>query len=139
MVYIQQALEGALLPVGGHKGYVLALAVELLTATLGGEGTSGPPGFIHPPEKNRPLNFCHIAAAVIPSAFIDEDDFFDQVEAVAARMRQTPPAEGGNGVRIPGERGFSLAAERRANGTPLAESTVRKLQSLANKFGFKMP
>lgn len=135
----QQALEGALLPVGGHKGYVLALAVELLTAALGGEATSGPPGFIHPPEKNRPLNFCHIAAAVMPSAFIDENDFFRQVEAVAKRMRETQPTEGGQGVRIPGERGFSLSAERRANGIPLEASTVRQLQRQADKFGLKMP
>lgn len=135
----QLALKGALLPVGGHKGYVLALAVELLTATLGGEATSDPPGFIHPPERNRPLNFCHIAAAVVPSAFIDEEDFLRQVEAVATRMQATPRAEGSKGVNIPGERGFSLAAERRVNGIPLAGPTTQQLQRQADKLGLKMP
>jgi len=135
----KQALKGALLPVGGHKGYVLALAVELLTAALGGEVTSGPPGFLHPPEKNRSLNFCHIAAALMPSAFINEEDFLVQVEAVKKRMQETPAAEGGKGVRIPGERGFSLSAELRVNGIPLAGPTIQQLQSIALKLGLKMP
>ena len=135
----KQALRGALLPVGGHKGYVLALAVELLTAALGGEVTADPPGSIHPPERNRPLNFCHVAAAMMPSAFINEEDFFVQVEAVAKRMQETPSVEGGKGVRIPGERGFSLSAERSVNGIPIAEPTIQKLQYQADKLGLKMP
>jgi len=134
-----QALKGALLPLGGHKGYVLALAVELLTAALGGEVTSGPPGFIHPPERNRPLGFCHIAAAMMPSAFINAEDFLEQVEAVVKRMRETPAVGSSKGVRIPGDRASSLAVGRRANGIQLAGPTTQKLQRLAEKLGVKMP
>jgi L-2-hydroxycarboxylate dehydrogenase (NAD+) len=79
--------NGTLAPLGGHKGYALAVAVELLCGGLG--GTYPPPqasGFV---------------AAIDPEA-LNPGGFSTAVTAMEASMRSSPVRPGFDEVLLPG-------------------------------------
>ena len=129
------ALKGALLPLGGAKGYALALAVEALCGVLTGANMATQmPSFFD--NWDTPSNVGHMLGAFSIRAFMDEPTEFDRrAEWLADEVRATPAAGGQAGVRLPGERRAQLAAERRAQGVALAPATVQQLDALAAELG----
>lgn len=91
---------GAILPMGGHKGYALSLMAELI-----GEAMLGPSS----PECNWFL------LAVDTTRFRAPDALQAAAEDVLADLRDCPPAAGFDRVEIPGEREREQRA--RSNGT----------------------
>ncbi|MCW5852413.1 MAG: Ldh family oxidoreductase [Anaerolineae bacterium] len=129
------ALKGALLPLGGGKGYALALAVEALCGVLtGAHMATQMPSFFD--NWDTPSNVGHMLGAFNIRAFMDEPaEFAQRAEWLADEVRATPAAQGHAGVRLPGERRAHLAAERRAHGLPLSPATVQHLNALASELG----
>jgi len=124
-----RALGGSLNPMGGGKGYALGLAFEilvsLLTGTPFGHGVRGTLDTDHVCTKGD------VYLLIDPNAF---PGFADQ--AVMARgyldeVRESRPAAGGPGVRIPGDRARSMRAARLANGIPLSDRVWRQAQEIA--------
>ena len=100
---IRQFLEGGgLVPFGGHKGYALALLVELMCGALTGAGVPK-----QPPQAKKPrgpgfggnsafmvvLNIAH---------FTDEQQFYTDVDGLFDRLEAVKPAPGFAQVMIPG-------------------------------------
>ena len=113
------AMAGTVLPFGGAKGYGIALAVELLSASLAG----GPHGW-----ETRRLNSPGTQPAGISHFFlaIDTDRsegaaaaFAEHTAETAAAIRGSRPAPGGDAPRLPGDRSTALELERRKNGIPI--------------------
>jgi LDH2 family malate/lactate/ureidoglycolate dehydrogenase len=125
---------GALLPMGGadhgHKGYALALLVEMLTGGLAGHGRADPA------EGWTGTTFLQVFA---PALFGGEDDFRRQTEYVAAACRATPPRVGFDRVRLPGEGGLRRRESQLTNGVELYASIMPALQPWAEKFGLSLP
>lgn len=118
---------GALLPMGGHKGYGLALAVEILAGILSGTGAARPePG----PVQNGALMVC-----LDPARFLPREEFHRQVEALFEFVRSAPRAEGAEEVLIPGEPEARSERERLAHGIPVDETTWRQLLACAAEVG----
>jgi LDH2 family malate/lactate/ureidoglycolate dehydrogenase len=88
--------SGTLAPLGGHKGYALAIAVELLCGALAGA---------YPPATSSLF-----VAAIDPAALTDGDAYAAAVAGMGTAMRSSPPRPGFDRVRLPGEG----SAERRA-------------------------
>jgi LDH2 family malate/lactate/ureidoglycolate dehydrogenase len=114
---------GGLLPFGGHKGYALSLTAVLLSTVLvrsaAHEGA----------DDAGKVFFCAIDSGVFdggaPAA----------AAAVFGRVRATPPAEGFDGVLIPGEPERRSAQRRRAEGIPVAEDTWHAITAIAAELG----
>src|SRR5207244_3502775 len=110
---------GMILPFGGHKGYALALSVELLTAALIGSGTwteethGGP---IFGPSGTFLL-------AIDPAVFGAREEYLRVVEETLARIKAVPPAAGFAEVQIPGEPEARARERRSREGIPLAAAT----------------
>ncbi|MCC7353429.1 MAG: Ldh family oxidoreductase [Anaerolineae bacterium] len=102
---------GAILPFGGHKGYALALLVELLCGALTGAGVTERPQNV--PRLGLGGNATLLIVIDIPH-FTDEDQFFADVEGLFDRLHTVKPASGFDRVIIPGE--------------PEAEQRARRLQ-----------
>lgn len=128
------ALKGALLPLGGAKGYALALGVELLCGTLTG-AAMGPemPSFFD--NWDRPSNVGHTLIALNIAAFMDPSEYAARSAALVKGLKAVPPAPGAEGVRLPGERRAREVERRRAEGVPLAAATVQQLNTLAQELG----
>ena len=125
---------GTILPLGGldagHKGYGLALLVEMLTGGLAGFGRADPK------EGWGATVFVQV---LDPEAFGGGDEFRRQMQAVADNCHASPPRPGGAAVRLPGERGLARRREQLAHGVELDAGIVAALGPWGERFGVELP
>ncbi|HYW23085.1 MAG TPA: Ldh family oxidoreductase [Terriglobales bacterium] len=135
---------GALLPLGstrelgGHKGYALAMMVDVLSAALSGANW-GPfaPAFAitQTPPGSVGAGIGHFFGALRIDGFIEPDEFKRQVDHLARTFRASPPAPGTNGPLVPGDPERAAEAERRRAGIPLIPAVAADLEALATETG----
>ncbi|HEV2522043.1 MAG TPA: Ldh family oxidoreductase [Candidatus Acidoferrales bacterium] len=126
----KRASEGFLLPIGGPKGYGLALMIGLLAGTLNG-AAFGRDVVDYTVDSKTPSNTGQAIVAVDIAAFADVQDFKEQVDKVWDVMKSSPTLPGVDEVRLPGERSEQLYAERMATGVPLSAQLRKSLDELA--------
>ncbi len=120
--------KGALLPFGGHKGYALSLAIEVLSGILSGSGFSRPdPG----PEEMNGL----FLLALNPEWFMPAEEFRRQVDQLIAYIKSARPRPGGGPVLVPGEPDRVEAERRSREGIPLNARTVETLRQVCETLG----
>ena len=117
------ALGGALLAMGGTKGALLALVVELLCVALTGAAFGYEADSFFVDEGNRP-RLGQLLLAVDPGALAGQSAYLERVETLIAAML----AE--DGVRLPGSRRAALAATAATEGLDLPDALVQRLQDL---------
>ena len=122
---------GMLVPAAGHKGYSLALLVDLLGGMLTGGGSAPQAGSL---QSNGVL---FIVLAV--SAFRTPKEFAEEAVAMVDRIKSTPLAPGFSAVLLPGEPEQQSAAQRRANGLPLDDGTWAQMVAEAERLGVAVP
>lgn len=128
------ALKGALMPLGGAKGYALALAVEVLCGVLTGAAMlTQMPSFFD--NWDTPSNVGHMLGAINIAAWIDPTEFETRAVWLVDQLKAVAPASDHSAVRIPGERRAALEAERRRDGIALASTTVQQLSTIALELG----
>jgi LDH2 family malate/lactate/ureidoglycolate dehydrogenase len=125
---------GALLPMGGldhgHKGFALGLLVEALTSGLAGHGRA------EPPEGWTANVFLQVFE---PRAFGGHEAFVRQTERLAAACRATPPRQGFDRVRLPGEAALRRRALQLESGVELYPAILPSLTAWAEKLGVPLP
>lgn len=124
----------ALLPLGGAKGYALALMVEVLAGVLSGAGVAHEVGRMYD-DWDRPQDVGHLVLALDPEAFLGREAFLRRMENLWKAIKATPPAPGFAEVFLPGERELRLREERQVLGVPLEETALQSLQVLAERYG----
>jgi LDH2 family malate/lactate/ureidoglycolate dehydrogenase len=136
---------GALLPLGsdrehgGHKGYALSLAVDVLCAVLSGANW-GPfaPSFVlrwTPPARSVGKGIGHFFGAMRIDAFRDPLEFKAQIDDLVRTLRQTRPAPGTSGPLLPGDPEREAEEERSLTGIPLLPAVVDDLRAIAKQTG----
>jgi LDH2 family malate/lactate/ureidoglycolate dehydrogenase len=123
----EAAIAGLLLPIGLHKGYGLALMVDVLTGVLAGGGFGQRVNGLYA-DVAVPNNAAHLFIALDVAAFASPDAFAEGVATLAAEVTGSTRAPGVERVYLPGEQ----AAERRAaaarDGVALDPGTVEALR-----------
>jgi len=126
--------RGTILPTGGldagHKGYALALIVEMLTGALAGHGRADP---------KEGWGATVLVQAIDPAAFGGTASFVRQADWLAAACHSNPPRPGVNAVRLPGERGLALKREQLRLGIALQEDILPALEPWAQRLGAAVP
>ena len=130
----KRASEGFLLPIGGAKGYGLALMIGLLAGTLNG-GAFGRDVIDYTVDSKTPSNTGQSILVVDIAAFADVQTFKQDVDDVWDEMKSSPTLPGVDEVRLPGERSAQIYQERMANGVPLNEGQLKILEELADRLG----
>src|SRR5437763_904662 len=117
-------LTGSMLAMGGTKGAMLALIVELLACALNGAafGFEGDSFFVD--EGNQP-NLGQAFLVIDPGAVTGREAYLARVEALIAEMMKDA------GVRMPGTRRLELAAQRRVTGVTIPDALAAELETLA--------
>lgn len=115
-----------LAPTGGHKGYALAMMVEILCAQLAGVPFGRHVTKMYG-ELEKPRNLGHFMLALDVGRFTDPGLFLSQIEFFANEMR-------GEGALAPGDPERQSAERRRREGIPLG-STLQELNALAGALG----
>lgn len=122
--------EGLLLPIGGAKGYGLAMAIGLIAGTLNG-AVFGKDVVNFTKETTTPTNTGQFVAAISIEAFGDLQTFKDTADQIFASFRDSTPFPGYSPIRIPGQGRGEVRQERKENGIPLHPNLVKTLADIA--------
>lgn len=131
-------LEGALLPFGEHKGFGLAIMIEILSAVVTGAGMLQQNPF-WAAQPRTPLNLGHGFIAIDVASFMDIGAFRERLDWMVKTLKSSPPAEGSSGVFMPGEMEAEAEEERRKNGIPIAAEVWEDLKQLAVAYEEPLP
>lgn len=107
---------------GAHKGYGLALMVEILCATLTGAGSGQ-------------LRTGHFFLVLNPAAFRDREGFQADLEDLLARLRGNAPADPASPVIIPGDPEHDTTVERQRDGIPMVQTLVEEVRAVCEESG----
>ena len=121
----QAALTGSLAAIGGVKGTMLALMVELLCAALTGAAFSFENDSYFEPGGKPDIG--HAFIAIDPDALAGADSYYARLETLVGALLRD------EGVRLPGARRQSVAANAQADGIGLSEALPRELLDLAQR------
>ncbi|HKF16647.1 MAG TPA: Ldh family oxidoreductase [Candidatus Dormibacteraeota bacterium] len=114
----EAAIEGSLLPLGGHKGFALALLVEVLSGVLSAAAVGPEVGGTFE-ESDRESNVGHCFVAIDPAALVP--GFAERMDRLTADIRRL-------GGRVPGDRRHSERAHRLREGIELSDELVEELR-----------
>lgn len=126
-------LGGADEELGGHKGYGLALLVDVLCGVLPGAGYATSIYPKTPDGKPLPANVGHFFGALRVDGFRPIEEFEATMDDIIRRLTNSAKAEGQERIYIHGEKEFEMADERRAQGIPLHPKVVAELRKIAEE------
>ena len=136
---------GAMLPLGsdrehgGHKGYALAMMVDILCGPLSGAnwGPFAPPFALRLeiPKRSVGKGIGHFFGAMRIDGFVDADEFKRQIDDYVRVFRATKAAPGTNGPLIPGDPEREAEHRRRKSGVPLILPVIEDLRDISKKTG----
>lgn len=130
----KRADEGSLLPIGGPKGYGLALMFSLLAGVLNGAGV-GRNTVDFNADQSTATNTGQLIVAISIASFSDVKAFKREVDRVIRELRASPTLPGFDAVRVPGERSHTIRVEREREGIPLHGTLLDRLDALAARLG----
>jgi LDH2 family malate/lactate/ureidoglycolate dehydrogenase len=110
-----------------HKGYGLAIMVQVLAATLCGAAFS--PLRAGGATDDIGLFFL----ALDPSAFRRDGGFLSDIEAMIEVLHTTPPIEPSRPVLIPGQCEPMSRRHRRVHGIPVPEDLADEIKALCSR------
>ena len=131
---LYQESRGAILPLGGsagHKGFGLAMVVEILSGILarGGYAQQG---------ATRFSNGTFIVVVDI-SAFVEPSQFRTEIDDLLGYVKSTPTAPGVEAIMYPGEPEAVAQQQREREGIPLEDETWRQIIALAQGLDIAIP
>jgi LDH2 family malate/lactate/ureidoglycolate dehydrogenase len=126
----RRANEGFLLPIGGYKGYGLALIFGLLAGTLNG-AAMGKDVVDFNADDTTPTNTGHAIIAINVAAFLPVAKFKKNVDVLVRDLRGSQRLPGVDRIRLPGEGSHAARADRQQNGIPLPAPLAASLRQLA--------
>lgn len=139
---MQERLGGGILPLGGlgkdfggHKGYGLAVMVDILCAVLC--GASFGQGVFDTAESSARVS--HFFGAVKIEHFRDPQEFRQDMDAMLASLRNCPVAEGEERVYFAGQPEMEFEQETARIGIPVVSKTYAMLRDVGQEFDLELP
>jgi len=130
------ALEGIILPMGGHKGYGLGLVVDVFTAALAGSliAKEIPPY----QDLTTPYGASYFMMAIRVESFAGVQQFKHKVDRLIRDCKSCPPMEGFKEVLVPGEIEFREAQKRGREGIPVEKEQWHDMVKILKSNGIKL-
>jgi LDH2 family malate/lactate/ureidoglycolate dehydrogenase len=126
----RRAHEGFLLPIGGYKGYGLALVIGILAGTLNG-AAMGKDVVDFNADDTSVTNTGHAIVAINIEAFQPVADFKREMDTLIRDIRGSRRLPGVERIRLPGAGSHAARADRTKNGIPLSAPLIASLNDLA--------
>jgi ureidoglycolate dehydrogenase (NAD+) len=117
-------------PLGGYKGYALALLVEILCGTLAGATVR---------DSGDLRDVGHFHLALDPGRAIGRDAFADALGGLLGELRASPAGHGFDEVLAPGDPEARARAERERSGAPIEPALWARLRALSAELGVAVP
>jgi ureidoglycolate dehydrogenase (NAD+) len=123
-----------LAPTGGHKGYALALMIEILCAHLAGVPFGRHVTKMYG-ELEKPRNLGHFMLALDVARFAEPALFRSQIDSLLKEIRSEEPTEPSRPPLAPGDPERLSAARRARDGIPLPDTLIAELNALGASLG----
>jgi len=130
-----RADEGFLLPIGGHKGAGLSMAIGLLAGLLN-DAAFGSEVIDHRAVSDVPANTGQAMLVLRPDLFRDLDAFKSAIDEQLGEMRSAGPP---GSVHIPGEDLSRMEQEQRREGIDVPEKLLAQLAEVGTRLGVVVP
>lgn len=130
----KRAGEGLLVPIGGYKGYGLALAFGLLAGTLNG-AAMGSETIDFNADDHTATNTGHAVVAIRIDAFGEVEEFKRRVDSLIREIRRSRRMPGVERIFLPGEQSHAKREERTRLGIPVPAPLLANLDRLALELG----
>ncbi len=128
----KKASEGFLLPIGGYKGYGLALILGILAGNLNG-AAMGKDVIDFNNDDTSETNTGHTIVAINIGAFQDLKEFKQGMDTLIRDIRGSQRLPGVDRIRLPGEGTHTTRADNEKNGIPMPPALLAALDKLADE------
>ena len=136
---LEDLAAGLGVPIGGHKGYGLAMILEILSGVLSGSGFGRAHGRELLRTLSAPADFGHFFLVLDPSRFLPRAEFLDRVDRLIVETKSGQPAAGSAEIFIPGEMELRNRETNLRQGVPLTPEVYRRLVEYGREAGLQTP
>ncbi|ARP97780.1 Ldh family oxidoreductase [Pseudorhodoplanes sinuspersici] len=130
----KQAAHGSLVPIGGPKGYGLALMIGLLAGTLNGAAMGKEVVDFNTDDKTS-TNTGQTVIVIDLKAMGDPDQFKKDVDRIRDELTGSKLRPGFDEIRLPGDRALATRTRRLHEGVPCPTALLDSLRAVANEVG----
>jgi LDH2 family malate/lactate/ureidoglycolate dehydrogenase len=130
--------KASLSPMGGHKGYGLALMIDVLSGLMSGSSVRDKIGPWMDDIAN-PTDHGHAFLAISPSVILGGNTFGGRMTTLVHGIKQSPTVPEAGSLKIPGEIEARNAEASKKDGIPLPDDVWESLQGAATDAGISLP
>ncbi|HEX7362387.1 MAG TPA: Ldh family oxidoreductase [Bryobacteraceae bacterium] len=127
-----EALLGTVLTMAGHKGYALALMVELFSGVLSGSAIGNGIGSMYK-NMDRKQDVGHFFCLFHIDAFLDYADYLRRIDTTIDAIKASKKRPGVEEILVPGERSARQAARHASKGIAVPEETLVEIQQWCSR------
>ncbi len=131
----QEAIDGIILPMAGHKGYAIGVMMDMLSGVL--TGSKWGPGVNGPYHYDKKSGAGHFMIAINIEAFRPLAEFNAAMEEMVASLKSVPLAKGHEEVFYPGELEARNELRYREEGLQFPQDTINDLIKVARELGLE--
>ena len=129
----QEAINGLLMPVGGHKGAGLATMIDLILGTLAGGTYSR--AICANTVTDKAQHIAHLFFLMNPDFYMSRNALDASAAQYAADFKAVRKKADVSEILLPGELEEKTIRDRKANGIPLSLAVIATLNDYADKIG----
>ena len=129
------ALRGSLAPMGGPKGYGLALSLDLICGLVTSSNSLRDVKALDDLSGSSGTGF--FLEAINIESFISYQEYIENITKYIKEIKGCPKRTGANEIFLPGEIERREAERRSELGIPLSQEVLHELKKLAEKLGVK--
>ncbi len=118
---------------GSHKGYGLAMMVDILSSVLSGSFIGG--YNLKSGDREQFINVGHFCLALNPAAFREEGDFEEELDDLIDMLHGTDPVDPAQPVLVAGDPEHREREKRLTNGIPMTETLFDEVRAVAEDCG----
>jgi len=133
----QDAIHGLILPMAGHKGYVISFMMDVLAGVLTGSHFGA--DIAGPYQADRRSGCGHLLLTIDIAAMLEQATFAQRMEHLIDEIKAVPAAAGVDEIFFPGELEDRNTARHLQTGISIADNTWDSLRKLSVETGVTLP
>lgn len=126
---------GILLPIGGHKGYGMAVMFDIITGLLSGSAFGSKIKALQDYGTKDPMGTGHFMAALNINHIMNIDHFKQGMDELIEEIKNCQKAEGVSEILVPGEIEFAIFEKRSKEGIPISKAVIEDINELGKQVG----
>lgn len=132
-----EAVHGLILPMAGHKGYVISFMMDVLAGVLTGSKYGS--DVVGPYDPNKPSGCGHMLITIDIDKLMPRADFEKHMEILIQQVKNSPTAMDVDNIFFPGELEEINTQNHLRMGIEIAEKTWDSLSKLASETNTNLP